>query len=211
MKPHMKTVAVTGLSLLLGIVVAWSSAPADDSKTEAANAKRDRADRSKADRPERDKADRPDRDPQAREARRKADENRDASRERKPREDRSQRAAQRSSGKVERHGWVIRLNRESMEEYVKIHAETWPEILTLIRKCNIRNYSIYMDELDDGNLYLFAYFEYVGDDWEADMKIMDADPKMHEWWKLTDPMQMRVKGTPEGKQWKPMKEVFHTD
>ena len=41
-----------------------------------------------------------------------------------------------------------------------------------IKACNIQNYSIFMLE----NHTLFAYFEYIGNDFEADMKRMAADP-----------------------------------
>ena len=41
----------------------------------------------------------------------------------------------------------------------------------MIQECNIRNYSIYYR---DG--YLFSYYEYVGDDYEADMAKMAARP-----------------------------------
>jgi L-rhamnose mutarotase len=42
----------------------------------------------------------------------------------------------------------------------------------MIRKCNIRNYSIFFK--DD---QLFGYFEYHGTDFGADMARMAADPK----------------------------------
>ncbi|MBC7353661.1 MAG: L-rhamnose mutarotase, partial [Thermogutta sp.] len=70
--------------------------------------------------------------------------------------------------------------------------------------------SIYLAELD-GKLYLFSYYEYIGDDYEADMAKIAADPETQRWWKETDPCQIRLPGTPEGKWWKPIPEVFHTD
>jgi L-rhamnose mutarotase len=76
----------------------------------------------------------------------------------------------------------------------------------MIRACNIRNYSIYFK---DG--YLFSYFEYHGDDFEADMKKMAADPKTQAWWKLTDPCQEPLETRKEGEWWASMEEVFHTD
>jgi L-rhamnose mutarotase len=112
---------------------------------------------------------------------------------------------------VKRVGSVVGLNRETVDRYVILHKYVWPEVLERIRKSNIRNYSIYMGELDDGNLYLFSYFEYVGEDFEADMEAIAADPVTREWWKLTDPLQKRVKNTPTGSQWKTLDEVFHTD
>jgi L-rhamnose mutarotase len=112
---------------------------------------------------------------------------------------------------VIRLGSVVGLNRETVDEYVILHRHVWPEILERIRKSNIRNYSIYMGELNDGQLYLFAYMEYVGDDFEADMQAVADDPISREWWELTDPLQTRIKNTPTGSQWKQLTEVFHTD
>jgi L-rhamnose mutarotase len=112
---------------------------------------------------------------------------------------------------VQRFGSVIGVKPEKLDEYVKLHAATWPEVLDTIKKCNIRNYSIYLGTLDDGNLYLFSYFEYVGTDMQADMKKMAADPNTQRWWKLTDPCQIPQKQRKPGEQWMSMKEVFHTD
>lgn len=115
------------------------------------------------------------------------------------------------STRSQRFGAVIGVKPEKLDEYVKLHANTWPEVLDLIRKCNIRNYSIYLGKLDDGNLYLFAYYEYTGDDFAADMKKMAADPDMRRWWKLTDPCQIPQQQRKPGEHWMTMKEVFHTD
>jgi L-rhamnose mutarotase len=104
---------------------------------------------------------------------------------------------------------VIGLKPEKKDYYVKLHANTWPSVLKRIKESNIRNYSIYMAELE-GKLYLFSYFEYVGDDFEGDMERI-ADEVTTTWWTYTDPLQVRLPGTPEGQQWKPTEEVFHTD
>ncbi|MBN1908122.1 MAG: L-rhamnose mutarotase [Pirellulales bacterium] len=119
-------------------------------------------------------------------------------------------AKQAGTKKVQRFGSVIGLKREKMDYYNKLHAEPWPEINAMLKKCNIQNYSIYEGEID-GQLYLFGYFEYTGDDFDADMAQMAADPKTKEWWKETDPCQIRLSGTPEGQQWMPVKEVYHLD
>ncbi len=113
-------------------------------------------------------------------------------------------------GEVRRFGSVIGLRPEKKEYYLKLHANAWPGVLAQIRRSNIRNYSIYMAELE-GKLYLFSYFEYVGDDFEADMAKMAEDPETRRWWKETDPCQFRLPGTPEGEQWLSIPEVFHTD
>lgn len=58
---------------------------------------------------------------------------------------------------------------------------------------------------------LFAYFEYIGEDYAADMAKMAADTKTQEWWAIMDPMQKPLPGAKEGDWWSVMEEVFHTD
>jgi len=107
---------------------------------------------------------------------------------------------------MKRYGMLIRVKPERLVEYKIIHARVWPEILSMITKCNIRNYSIFEK---DG--FLFAYYEYVGKDYQADMAKMATDPKTQEWWKLTDPMQVPLETRTKGEWWAQMEEVFHTD
>jgi L-rhamnose mutarotase len=116
----------------------------------------------------------------------------------------------RSKKEVQRFGSVIGLKREKQIIYDMLHAHPWEPINKMIKQSNIRNYSIYETELD-GKLYLFAYFEYTGDDFEADMAQMAKDKTMRQWWELTDPCQIRLPGTPEGEQWKKIREVYHLD
>lgn len=115
-----------------------------------------------------------------------------------------------SEAKVQRFGSVIGLKPEMKDEYIRLHANAWPNVLEQIRKSNIKNYSIYMAELE-GKLYLFSYFEYVGSDFEGDMAKMAEDAETRRWWKVTDPCQTRLAGTPDGQQWLSIREVFHTD
>jgi len=112
--------------------------------------------------------------------------------------------------RVQRFGSVIGLKPEKKDYYIELHANTWPSVLDRIKKSNIRNYSIYLAELE-GKLYLFSYFEYIGDDFEADMAKIAADPETQRWWKETDPCQIRLPGTPDDEQWLSIPEVFHTD
>lgn len=113
--------------------------------------------------------------------------------------------------KMQRYGMVIGVREEKLEEYKRLHAAVWPGVLKTIKDCNIRNYSIYLRQLDDGKYCLFAYFEYTGDDFKADMAKMAADPITQKWWKETDPCQIPLSNRKEGEWWASMEEVFHTD
>ena len=113
--------------------------------------------------------------------------------------------------KVTRYGSVIGVKPETLEEYIEVHADVWPGVLKQIKECNIHNYSIYLGELEKGQYYLFAYFEYTGDDFDTDMAKMKADPTTQRWWKLTDPMQTPIPTRKQDEWWANMEEVFHTD
>ena len=105
-----------------------------------------------------------------------------------------------------RYGSVIKVKPEKLDEYRTLHAAVWPEVLDTVTRCNIRNYSIYHK---DG--YLFSYFEYVGDDFDADMAKMAADPVTQKWWDVCKPCQEPLESRAEGEWWAGMEEVFHWD
>ncbi len=107
---------------------------------------------------------------------------------------------------MQRYGQLIGIKPEAIPEYERLHAAVWPEVLATIHACNIRNYSIFRHQTT-----LFAYFEYVGDDFAADMARMAADPKTQEWWAVCKPMQRPLPDTPQGDWWTTIREVFHTD
>ena len=107
---------------------------------------------------------------------------------------------------MKRYGSIIGVRPEKLEEYKKLHAAVWPEVLRTIRECHIRNYSIYYK---DG--LLFSYYEYVGTDYEADMKKMAADPVTQKWWTFCEPCQQTLDTRADGEWWAVMEEVFHTD
>ena len=43
-----------------------------------------------------------------------------------------------------RYGSVIGLRAEKLDEYKKLHAAVWPEVVEAMHDANIRNYSIYL-------------------------------------------------------------------
>jgi L-rhamnose mutarotase len=112
---------------------------------------------------------------------------------------------------MKRYGSVIGLRPEKIDDYRRLHAAVWPDVLRMIRQCHIRNYSIYLRTLDDGRPYLFSYYEYTGDDHAADMARMAADPSTQRWWAVCMPCQQPLSGRARDEWWAAMDEVFHLD
>jgi L-rhamnose mutarotase len=112
---------------------------------------------------------------------------------------------------MKRYGSVVQVKEEKLEEYVKLHADVWPGVLSMIKECNIQNYSIYLRKLPDGKYYLFSYFEYMGQDFDADMEKMAADETTQKWWDVCKPCHEPLADRAEGEWWATMEEVFHLD
>jgi len=112
---------------------------------------------------------------------------------------------------MQRCGFVIEIKSEKMEEYKRLHAMAWPGVLRMIKQCKICNYSIYLRRLPDGKHYLFSYFEYRGDAFEADMAKMAADPETQRWWAACKPCHVPFADRAKDEWWAGMEEVFHQD
>ena len=107
---------------------------------------------------------------------------------------------------MKRYGMIIKVRPEKFEEYKRLHAAVWSGVLKTIHDCNIRNYSIFHKDN-----YLFSYFEYIGQDFRADMDRMAADPITQEWWAVCQPCQDPLSTREEGEWWANMEEIFHCD
>jgi L-rhamnose mutarotase len=104
---------------------------------------------------------------------------------------------------------VTGLRPEKAAYYEQLHAHPWAGVARMIKQCHIRNYSIYVHEID-GRPFLFSYLEYMGDDLAADMRRMAADPETQRWWKETNPCQIPLPDAAKaGKIWSDAREVFH--
>jgi len=101
---------------------------------------------------------------------------------------------------------VIGLDPAGAEEYERLHASVWDDVLRQIERSNIRNYSIYRYEG-----LLFSYYEYAGDDLAADLAAMAADPATQRWWALCSPLQRPVPQRAPDEWWHELHEVFHVD
>ncbi len=112
---------------------------------------------------------------------------------------------------MQRYGMVLGVRPEKIAEYKRLHAAVWPGVLRMIKRCKIRNYSIYLHQLGQNRYYLFSYFEYHGRNFKADMAKMAADPLTQQWWSHCIPCQKPVRFRKQGEWWANMEEVFHMD
>lgn len=107
---------------------------------------------------------------------------------------------------MQRMGMVIAVKPEKIAEYKRLHADVWPDVLEMIRACNIRNYTIFLREPEN---LLFSYWEYAGEDFEADMARMAGHEPTQRWWQLTGPCQSPLESRAGDEKWSGMEEVFH--
>lgn len=107
---------------------------------------------------------------------------------------------------MRRMGMVIGIKADKIAEYRAYHADVWPEVLAMISACNIRNYTIFLREPEN---LLFAYFEYHGTDYAADMEKMAQHEPTQRWWAMNDPCQEALASRAPGEHWAMMEDVFH--
>jgi L-rhamnose mutarotase len=100
-------------------------------------------------------------------------------------------------------GQLGKLKADKIDEYCKLHAATWPGVLKTITECNLKNYSIFLH----GDL-VFAYYEYTGEDYDADMAKMAEDPVTQEWWEHTHPCFEKNAIDPNSEYYHDMKRIF---
>jgi L-rhamnose mutarotase len=105
-----------------------------------------------------------------------------------------------------RFGQLGKLKKDKIEEYIELHAATWPGVLKTITECNLQNYSIFIE--DD---VVFGYYEYTGSDYEADMAKMAADPLNKEWWGHTRPCFTKYHADKPEAFYTDMQQIFYLE
>jgi L-rhamnose mutarotase len=109
---------------------------------------------------------------------------------------------------MQRMGMVIGIAPDKIDEYRRLHAAVWPQVLARIAQSNIRNYTIFLREPEN---LLFGYWEYHGTDFDADMAAIAADPETQRWWTFCSPCQIPLPSRAPGEHWAMMAPVFHAD
>jgi len=92
---------------------------------------------------------------------------------------------------MQKYAFRMRLNPGCKDEYNKRHDEIWPELVAMLRKAGVSDYSIFLDEEAD---CLFGVL------WRTDEHAMDdlpAHPVMQRWWAhMADIMQVGPDNAP---------------
>lgn len=90
---------------------------------------------------------------------------------------------------MKRIGTLMKLKPGALEEYVKLHEQIWDEVVKAAHEANMRNYTIF-----HVNGYLFSYYEYIGDDFDADMAKKNALPVSAKWQEATGAFRELIEG-----------------
>lgn len=107
---------------------------------------------------------------------------------------------------MKRFGQMIRIKKENLQAYKDYHANPMEGVNEMIKECHLQNYSIY-----SRGEYLFTYFEYVGEDFETDMKKMAKDPATQRWWAVVKPLMEPLDDRSIGEFWSDMEEIYHLE
>jgi L-rhamnose mutarotase len=107
---------------------------------------------------------------------------------------------------VKRIGFLLKVKKELIPEYVEHHKNVWPEMQEALHRTGWHNYSLFMRE--DGTL--FGYFE-TPESFDAAKAGMDKEPINAKWQDLMAPYFEGVPGAHADKQMIDLVEVFHID
>ncbi|MCU0784914.1 MAG: L-rhamnose mutarotase [Verrucomicrobia bacterium] len=107
--------------------------------------------------------------------------------------------------RVKRVGMVIRLRPECVAEYRALHADSHPGVRDLLAKYHLENFSIFLRRIGQ-EWFEFAYYEYTGADFAADMAALAREPRNQAWLEVCDPMQLPLDGETG---WAVMEQVYY--
>ncbi len=104
---------------------------------------------------------------------------------------------------MKRIAFTMQLKPGYEEEYQRRHDEIWPELVALIKKAGLANYTIF---LDAATLRLFAYVE-ASDSYDPNW--LPLQPIQQKWWAMMgDIMDTNPDNSPVVI---PLRELFHMD
>lgn len=99
---------------------------------------------------------------------------------------------------------VIGIRAEYLDEYRKMHVESCSGIRDLLVKYHLRNYSVFLQRIQD-RWYEFGYYEYAGRDFEGDMASLAAEQRNQEWLEICERMYVPLE---DEASWVRMEQIF---
>ena len=78
--------------------------------------------------------------------------------------------------RLQRYTIITKLKPDKIEHYIELHNRIWPEVVALGHQAGLRNYTIHQI-----GTYLFSYYEYVGNNYEADMAWKNSHDIVKKW------------------------------
>ncbi|AWB65579.1 L-rhamnose mutarotase [Saccharobesus litoralis] len=104
---------------------------------------------------------------------------------------------------VQKMGLMSGLKPELELQYRQLHQANWPGVVDGMVNSNYRNWTTFLIELE-GELYLFTYTEYIGENIKKDNAKMAKDPTTQRWWQHTEQCLINLHG--EG-NWSQMTQI----
>ncbi|MBT3604202.1 MAG: L-rhamnose mutarotase [Candidatus Latescibacteria bacterium] len=105
---------------------------------------------------------------------------------------------------MKRIGFLLKVKKDKIDEYKKIHAKVWPELLETLSRCGWHNYSLFMQ--DDGTL--FGYFE-TPNSLQSAIEAMNNEEINTKWQEMMAPFFESPNGARADEILMELEEVFH--
>lgn len=105
----------------------------------------------------------------------------------------------------QRVAFVLHIREGMGEAYDKSHEAVWPEMLDLLSRCGVSEYSIFRRE---ATLFLVMSIP-PGDTFDQVWERIEADPINTRWQKTTAPFFKPIEGLQPGERFPMLREVFY--
>ena len=112
---------------------------------------------------------------------------------------------------VHRFGQIASVQPDKVERLKELYGEMAPEVAAALKECHIRNYSVYLKDLERNEPCLFGYFEYVGKDLEGDLAKMKKNSVIQGWKTAVGRECLAKRAPSDPSWWTDMEEVFYYD
>ncbi|MCS7304946.1 MAG: L-rhamnose mutarotase [Thermoguttaceae bacterium] len=122
----------------------------------------------------------------------------------------SNRSSLKAAAESQRFCELIALNPDRVEEFQKLHQKIPQGVRDAIRQKNIRNYSVFICSTKD-QVYAIRYYEYVGEEYAADMAELERHPDYKTWRNAWEECQVTLMPLSSGNWWAPSKEICHLE